>query len=334
MPRTYAPIKLIDVSELAETLNILRHVDVSNSQDTIDCIREIATREGFDVADVELLYRYTIKLSTNLSTSCPDFGDLPQRRATVLNRCDDVLARSTVDRLCDALTSIIRNPNLAAVGICEHLRLESNVNSLLIGAVIETLARRWPKYSGTIRYPVPDPTSWLYGGPRCAAPHRAAHAYYNLPRHRGEYGRNRLELVEFLLTELDKDPTALHPQKLFSFSGHMSVLIQPLAIHTLSIDQIESVICGVAHTFQSSDGSDTDDDNEWCSGAGEFEGVLRQTVAEACAPFSTLDAWMDGQGYFLGDRHRRDVVLEWLRTQTLHHHALYHGRYTPVGQAA
>lgn len=62
------------------------------------------------------------------------------------------------------------------------------------GPLLFSLFKAWPKFSGTLNFPVPHPTE----------PFSAASAYYAAEnKWEGEYGALRMELLDFCITELE-----------------------------------------------------------------------------------------------------------------------------------
>lgn len=77
-------------------------------------------------------------------------------------------------------------------GICSNLGQGGE-------AEFRELAANWPKYSGSITYPVPCPgfePSAYASGPR--------HAYMGLPKWEGEYGALRMELLNWCIEQLER----------------------------------------------------------------------------------------------------------------------------------
>jgi len=87
--------------------------------------------------------------------------------------------------LLDALRKLEGGPRVLALGIC------SNIPEWY-GKDFEKLAKRWPKHSGSTRYPVPHPTM---------GPKEAFQETMNLWE--GEYGDNRWELLRWAIRELE-----------------------------------------------------------------------------------------------------------------------------------
>lgn len=74
-------------------------------------------------------------------------------------------------------------------GICGSLPMYFDSGRLLF-----SLFKAWPKFSGTLNFPVPHPTE----------PFSAASAYYFArDKWEGEYGALRMELLDFCITELE-----------------------------------------------------------------------------------------------------------------------------------
>lgn len=99
---------------------------------------------------------------------------------------------------------ILGDPHLDA-GICECFRETADMHGLKSEYTYTTLfftwfnpiVKTWPKYSGDLYYPIPSLT-------KRATPYRD----YNLSkgqRWTGEYLKLRLELIDFVIEELEKD---------------------------------------------------------------------------------------------------------------------------------
>ena len=76
-------------------------------------------------------------------------------------------------------------------GICNSVPHSFEISRLLF-----SLFKAWPKFSGTLNFPVPHPTE----------PFSAAGAYYAAEnKWEGEYGALRMELLDFCINELEKE---------------------------------------------------------------------------------------------------------------------------------
>ena len=88
----------------------------------------------------------------------------------------------------------IKSPGMSICGLVDY-RVH-NVHKGSIGILFSRIWVNWPKFSGSIRYPVPSPNGrppseeyyWAQGGTMWE----------------GEYGKLRLELLDFLIEELEK----------------------------------------------------------------------------------------------------------------------------------
>lgn len=66
--------------------------------------------------------------------------------------------------------------------------------------VIAEMAQKWPKWSGSLTYPVPCPENLV-----TSAHHTSYWAFGFLPKWEGAYGALRLELLDFLIEELENE---------------------------------------------------------------------------------------------------------------------------------
>ncbi len=87
------------------------------------------------------------------------------------------------------------NPNNYTYGLCEVLCRGYDT------AVLWPLFTRWPEFSGNSNYPIRWPGDPAGRGQRQAA----EDAYYRFPRWTGEYGAARLRLLDFIISELEKE---------------------------------------------------------------------------------------------------------------------------------
>ena len=99
-----------------------------------------------------------------------------------------------------ALIEVRENPYRHQYGgICSNVQTALWFDDVSIQDIVDFLApyfRRWPKYSGERNYPVPHPDK------------NADVAYFVTEKRfdqSTEYGRNRWELLHFLIEELEKE---------------------------------------------------------------------------------------------------------------------------------
>ena len=93
------------------------------------------------------------------------------------------------------LKPIIRGVREDMFGLCMHIvvGLPSN-DKTIVYSVIEPIFRKWPHFSGSILYPIPDVCS---GDP--------SDAFNNtFDMYTGEYGKLRLELAQFMIDNLEE----------------------------------------------------------------------------------------------------------------------------------
>lgn len=99
-------------------------------------------------------------------------------------------------KLLEALKKIREQP-APRIGICYQLaRKCSDENADYWRSKLQGLFRRWPQFSGSADFPVPHPTE-----PSCIA----YNSTYNMWDRRTKYGRARWELLEFCISELEKE---------------------------------------------------------------------------------------------------------------------------------
>lgn len=106
-----------------------------------------------------------------------------------------------VGALLRALQKVKESPK-ADTGICylveDHLEVLGFIGSA--EEIIGELATSWPKWSGDGVYPVPCPESYLDRSredPHCWA-------FCSLPKWEEAYGDLRMELLDFLINELER----------------------------------------------------------------------------------------------------------------------------------
>lgn len=98
------------------------------------------------------------------------------------------MSRDVKIELLESLLKIKACPD-KDYGICGSLPMYFDRGRLLF-----SLFKAWPKFSGTLNFPVPHPTE----------PFSAASAYYFArDKWEGEYGALRMELLDFCITELE-----------------------------------------------------------------------------------------------------------------------------------
>ena len=99
-------------------------------------------------------------------------------------------------KLLEALKQIREQPD-PRIGICNQLaRKCGNENADYWRSKLQGLFRRWPQFSGSADFPVPHPTE-----PACIAYDFAQ----NMWDRRTKYGRARWDLLEFCISELEKE---------------------------------------------------------------------------------------------------------------------------------
>lgn len=120
-------------------------------------------------------------------------------------------------RIADALetldldTAIEVNPNMYGIcGLISDMLDNCDVPDALNILAIDRLSfifTKYPKYSGNRRYPIPAPntvfSAEIYKG------ENASWAFNNLPRWSGEYGKLRMEALDWLIDYLRANPTCL-----------------------------------------------------------------------------------------------------------------------------
>lgn len=83
---------------------------------------------------------------------------------------------------------------------CFHMSLSDEMDEPTrrtdLDSFLEPYFRRWPKFSGNIEYPVPHPE---------LNPYTAYNEARNLWDRDTEYGRNRWDLLEFIIAEIEKE---------------------------------------------------------------------------------------------------------------------------------
>ena len=99
-------------------------------------------------------------------------------------------------KLLEALKQVRERPD-PRIGICHQFaRKCSDVNADYWRSKLQGLFRRWPQFSGSADFPVPHPTE-----PACIA----YSSTQNMWDRRTKYGRVRWDLLEFCISELEKE---------------------------------------------------------------------------------------------------------------------------------
>ena len=98
--------------------------------------------------------------------------------------------------LLGALKNVYKNPNCLA-GICYQVESQYDYTELdLVVEALICLFVKWPKFSGQVTYPVRHPI---------LSPFDAYQETHDMWDKETEYGRNRWELLEFCINELEKE---------------------------------------------------------------------------------------------------------------------------------
>lgn len=98
--------------------------------------------------------------------------------------------------MLEALKQIKKRPT-PGLGICYQLERKcSNENADYWRSKLQGLFRRWPQFSGSADFPVPHPTE-----PACIA----YNSTQNMWDRCTEYGQARWDLLEFCISELEKE---------------------------------------------------------------------------------------------------------------------------------
>lgn len=98
--------------------------------------------------------------------------------------------------MLEVLKQIKKRPT-PGFGICHQLaRKRSDANADYWRRKLQGLFRRWPQFSGSADFPVPHPTE-----PACIA----YGSTQNMWDRRTKYGRARWDLLEFCVSELEKE---------------------------------------------------------------------------------------------------------------------------------
>lgn len=92
----------------------------------------------------------------------------------------------------------IREQPASGFGICHQLYAQScsDENTDYWRSKVRSLFRRWPQFSGSADFPVPHPTK-----PACIA----YDSTQNKWNRRTKYGQARWDLLEFCISELEKE---------------------------------------------------------------------------------------------------------------------------------
>lgn len=100
-------------------------------------------------------------------------------------------------KLLEALKQIREQPTLR-FGICYQLDAQScsDESADYWRSKLRGLFRRWPQFSGSAAFPVPHPTE-----PECIA----YGSTQNMWDRRTKYGQARCDLLEFCISELEKE---------------------------------------------------------------------------------------------------------------------------------
>lgn len=99
-------------------------------------------------------------------------------------------------KLLEALRQIREQPT-PRFGICHQLALRcSDENTDYWRSKLRGLFRRWPQFSGSADFPVPHPTE-----PACIA----YDSTQKMWDRRTKYGQARWDLLEFCISELEKE---------------------------------------------------------------------------------------------------------------------------------
>lgn len=98
--------------------------------------------------------------------------------------------------LLEALKQIHKQP-MPHVGICHQLSLAcDDASESYWRNKIQSLTYKWPKFSGSMHFPVPHPAE-----PPCLA----YNTTQNMWDRRTKYGQARWSLLEFYISELEKE---------------------------------------------------------------------------------------------------------------------------------
>ena len=89
-------------------------------------------------------------------------------------------------------------------GICanveDYIYSEYKEDPSDVAKTIGEMAQKWPKWSGSLNYPVPVPEKLVKSNV-----HTSYWAFGFLPKWQGEYGQLRMELLDFLIEELENE---------------------------------------------------------------------------------------------------------------------------------
>lgn len=99
-------------------------------------------------------------------------------------------------KMLEALKQIHKQP-MPRVGICHQLLLAcDDASKSYWRNKIQSLTCKWPKFSGSMDFPVPHPAE-----PPCLA----YNTTQNMWDRRTKYGQARWSLLEFYISELEKE---------------------------------------------------------------------------------------------------------------------------------
>lgn len=106
--------------------------------------------------------------------------------------------------LLDALQSVrVGGPTQPNTGLCKNVRVAMGVDWLSkeweqVASWMHRAYPKWPKYSGNVTFPVP-------GGANIYDFHREHQPIGSMWDRNTEYGRLRLELLDFLIEQLESE---------------------------------------------------------------------------------------------------------------------------------
>lgn len=114
------------------------------------------------------------------------------------------MAKALLLAAIDLRKAIKHNPYNYLTGLCALLRnVTPNAHK-----EIKVIITRWPEGTGCTAYTVPAPSDYVpHDCPVDASATKLAEdAYtYGLPKYTGEYGAARMRLLDFIISELEKE---------------------------------------------------------------------------------------------------------------------------------
>jgi len=278
---------------------------VNTESQLLSTLRAIAADQ--ETSYTFLNYRDIRRLVMKKSNSRRVLWELDCLIACAVDKSSPVIVESLIHGLATWTPDILANRLQLSTkapyrGICASIH-EDNApptHNGLNRLALKTLFYRWPKYSGQIDYPIPDPTG-KFKPITAFGQAQDSGTMWDLT---SEHGRLRHDLWRYLLDELARDPASVLLQNISACAtASYPPMVIPFVENPVEVaDAIEQLY------LQPLQGSDVEL-------SAHIRSQVDTVVQTVCHPYSDFDTWAERVHRQLRGDHCCTILVDELRSQ-------------------